>query len=102
MVDWSRSSLRIVVTFGLALIIQGVFQNYFGSSGFPMLFPYAEGWRQPRLYVSADLSWLGCHFLARGLSAHLVFDQQTRLAHTFVQPLKIRHWCVHLASMSRA
>src|ERR1700680_4311208 len=29
----------LLLTFGLALIIQGVFQNYFGSSGLPYAIP---------------------------------------------------------------
>ena len=35
----ARSPLRTLLTFGLALIIQGVFQNYFGSSGLPYAIP---------------------------------------------------------------
>src|ERR1044072_7330826 len=29
----------LLLTFGIALIVQGVFQNYFGSSGLPSAFP---------------------------------------------------------------
>ena len=34
----------LLLTFGLALIIQGVFQNYFGSSGLPYEIPAALNW----------------------------------------------------------
>src|SRR5258705_6389657 len=30
----------LLLTFGIALIVQGVFQNYFGSSGLPYSIPY--------------------------------------------------------------
>src|SRR3979411_1133836 len=40
----------LLLTFGLALIIQGVFQNYFGSSGLPHSIPtYPRICRFPRL-----------------------------------------------------
>ena len=29
----------LLLTFGIALIVQGVFQNYFGSSGLPYAIP---------------------------------------------------------------
>ncbi len=53
----------LLLTFGLALIIQGVFQNYFGSSGLPYAIPdLLKGGGQSRLHVPADLSRLGSSF----------------------------------------
>ena len=56
----------LLLTFGLALIIQGVFQNYFGSSGLPYAIPdELQGRHESRLHVPADLSRLGGRLLAR-------------------------------------
>ena len=56
----------LLLTFGLALIIEGVFRNYFGSSGLPYRVPDALQRRaEPRLHVPAELSRLGGRVLAR-------------------------------------
>ena len=34
----------LLLTFGIALIVQGLFQNYFGSSGLPYALSGAIGW----------------------------------------------------------
>ena len=71
----------LMLTFGLALIIEGVFRNYYGSSGQPYAVP--ERCRRPRsrLHVPAELSRLGDRLLARRLLRHLVCDRadQARL-----------------------
>ena len=58
----------LLLTFGLALIIQGLFRNEYGSSG-PALPMPAEltGGAEPRLHVPAELPRLGHRRLARGL-----------------------------------
>jgi len=35
MACWPRHLYGLLLTFGIALIVQGLFQNYFGSSGLP-------------------------------------------------------------------
>ena len=50
----------LLLTFGLALIIQGLFRNEFGSSGLPYPMPdELGGGRQPRLHVPAELPRAG-------------------------------------------
>ena len=50
----------LLLTFGLALIIEGVFRNYFGSSGLPYRDAgRAAGRPESRLHVPAELSRLG-------------------------------------------
>ena len=45
----------LLLTFGLALIIQGLFQNYFGASGTALCHPEAARRRlQSRLHVPAQ------------------------------------------------
>ena len=66
----------LLLTFGLALIIEGLFRNQFGSSGLPYPMPAAlQGGQQPRLHVPAELPRLGDRVLARGLPRHLVRDR---------------------------
>ena len=65
----------LLLTFGLALVIEGLFRNYFGSSGLPYQVPDAFARRpQSRLYVSSQLSRLGHCVVAGGLPCHLVCD----------------------------
>ena len=50
----------LLLTFGLALIIQGLFRNSYGISGLPYQIPEAlSGGQQPRLHVPAELPRLG-------------------------------------------
>ena len=69
----------LLLTFGLALIIQGVFQNYFGSSGLPYAIPDELGRHQSRLHVPAELSRLGDDLLARRLLRTWFLIEKTRL-----------------------
>ena len=58
----------LLLTFGLALIIEGLFRNDFGSSGLPYAVPPAlHGGHEPRLHVPAELPRLGDRRLARRL-----------------------------------
>ena len=58
----------LLLTFGLALIIEGVFRHEFGSSGLPYSMPDDPHRRaQSRLHVPAELSRLGDRRLARRL-----------------------------------
>ena len=50
----------LLLTFGLALIIEGVFRNYFGSSGLPYQHAGRAARRaESRLHVPAELPRLG-------------------------------------------
>jgi hypothetical protein len=50
----------LLLTFGLALIIQGLFRNHFGSSGLPYQIPdQLQGRPESRLHVPAELPRLG-------------------------------------------
>ena len=56
----------LLLTFGLALIIQGLFTNYYGSSGQPYRLPRGVRRRlQPGLHVPAQVPRLGDRRLAR-------------------------------------
>ena len=66
----------LLLTFGLALIIEGVARNYFGSAGLPYVRAgFAARRAKSRLHVSAQLSRLGDRGLARDLPRHLVRDR---------------------------
>ena len=66
----------LLLTFGLALIIQGLFRQQYGSSGLPYQVPdIAAGRAQSRLHVPAELSRLGGRVLAVRLPDHLVRDR---------------------------
>src|SRR5262249_2477124 len=58
----------LLLTFGVALVVQGLFRNEFGSSPAHRRLP-------PRLHVPAHLSGLGGRLLARRLPRHLVRDR---------------------------
>jgi branched-subunit amino acid ABC-type transport system permease component len=66
----------LLLTFGLALIIEGIFRDQFGISGESYEVPEAAvRRRQSRLHVPAHLSRLGDHRLADRLLRHLVHDR---------------------------
>ena len=94
----------LLLTFGLALIIEGVARNYYGSAGLPYTVPeVAAGRAKPRLHVPAELSRLGDRGLADGLPRHLVRDR----AHAGSAPIcaprpRIRRWFAPSASTCRA
>ena len=70
----------LLLTFGLALILQGVFRNYFGSSGLPYEMPaQLQGGKTLRLHVPAQLPRLGDRRLADRLPRHLGVIEGTRL-----------------------
>ena len=63
----------LLLTFGLALIFEGVARNYFGSAGLPYTVPgFAAGRPQSRLHVPAQLPRVGDRRLAHCLLRHLV------------------------------
>ena len=67
----------LLLTFGLALIIQGLFRNAYGVSGMPYTTPAAtRGRAEPRLHVPAQLPRLGGGRLADRLLRHLVPDRE--------------------------
>ena len=67
----------LLLTFGLALIIEGLFRNQYGSSGLPYpIPPELAGGAQSRLHVPAELPRLGGRRLARRLPRHLVRDRE--------------------------
>src|SRR6202795_4807512 len=62
----------LLLTFGMALIIQGVFQNYFGSSGLPYAIPdeLRGGMNLGFMFLPIYRGWVGifslfCFFLSR-------------------------------------
>jgi hypothetical protein len=66
----------LLLTFGIALIVEGFFRNQYGSSGLPYAIPIRTARRlQPRLHVPADLPRLGRAGLAHRLLRHLVRDR---------------------------
>ena len=94
----------LLLTFGLALVIEGVFRNYFGSSGLPYGIPEA-------LQGSYDLGFMFLPIyrgwvvvaLADRLPCDLVRDR----AHASSAPIcaprpRTRRWCAPSASMCRA
>ncbi len=94
----------LLLTFGLALIIQGIFRNQFGSSGLPYQMPeLLTGGHQPGLHVPAEVSRLGDHCLAwscvwpPGTSS-----SEPSSARICAQRPRIRHWCRLSASTCRA
>lgn len=48
----------LLLTFGLALIIEGAFRNQFGSSGLPYQSPMAGGFRLGFMYLPAYRGWV--------------------------------------------
>jgi branched-chain amino acid transport system permease protein len=50
----------LLLTFGLALIIQGLFQNFFGSSGLPYAIPGELQWtlKLPFMFLPAYRAWV--------------------------------------------
>ncbi len=93
----------LLLTFGLALVIQGLFQNQFGSSGKPYPAPAElHGRDQSRLHVSAQISRLG-HRLLRG---RLLWRPGSRSRRPSSAPIcaprpRIRRWCAPSASTCR-
>ncbi len=66
----------LLLTFGLALIIQGAFRHEFGSAGLPYSIPESlAGRHQPRLHVPAQVPRLGDRGFAHRLRRHLVRDR---------------------------
>ena len=68
----------LLLTFGLALIIEGVARNYYGSAGLPYRCPESLQGGKSRLHVPAELSRLGDRRFAV-VCSHLVRDRATRL-----------------------
>ena len=93
----------LLLTFGLALIIEGFFRNFFGSSGLPYSVPAVAARRpEPGLHVPAQLPRLGGGVLAGDLPAHLVRDR----AHPARRLSARGHrkpdaWCARSASTCR-
>ena len=94
----------LLLTFGLALIIEGVARNHYGSAGLPYAMPESLQRRaEPRLHVPAELPRLGDRRLADGLPRHLVRDRaHAGSAPTCAPRPKTRRWCAPSASTCRA
>ena len=70
----------LLLTFGLTLLIEGLFRSFYGVSGQPYPTPDAPARRQPRLHDPAQLPRLGGGGLAGGVPGDLVRDRtRTRL-----------------------
>ena len=93
----------LLLTFGLALVIQGLFQNAFGSSGKPYPAPAALVRRlQSRLHVPAQISRLGDRRLVRRLHGDVVRDREdASSAPICAPPPRTRRWCAPSASTCR-
>jgi branched-chain amino acid transport system permease protein len=70
----------LLLTFGLALMIEGLFRDLYGVAGQPYSIPeeLSRG-LQPRLHVPAEVSGLGGRRLAVGLPATWYMIEKTRL-----------------------
>ena len=94
----------LLLTFGLALIIQGLFQNYFGASGMPYAIPKpAQRGLQSRLHVPARLPRLG----HRRLDGRLLRRPGSSSRRRSSAPIsgrgrRTRPWCAPSASTCRA
>jgi branched-chain amino acid transport system permease protein len=66
----------LLLTFGLALIIQGVFQNFFGSSGMPYAIPkvLAGGYNLGFMYLPVYRAWVVVLSLVVCLATWFVID----------------------------
>ncbi len=90
----------LLLTFGLGLIIQGIFRNSFGSSGLP----YAHSRRahrrpQSRLHGAAELPGVGHRVLARRLPRPPGSSSSApSSAPTCARPPRTRRWCRRSAS----
>ena len=69
----------LLLTFGLALVIEGLFRQQYGSSGQPYTIPAELRAAQSRLHVPADLPRLGHLRLARRLLRTWFVIERTRL-----------------------
>ena len=66
----------LLLTFGLGLVIEGLFRNYYGSSGLPYQVPDAlTGRPQSWFHVSPELSRLGHRSLIGGVLCNLVWHR---------------------------
>ena len=93
----------LLLTFGLALVIQGLFRNYYGSSGLPYRIPdILQGATDRRLHVPAELSRLGGGRRAGGVPRHLGDHREdARSAPRCARPPRTRRWCRRSASTCR-
>ena len=94
----------LLLTFGLALIIQGLFRNYYGSPACPIAIPDgARGRLQPRLHVPAELPRLGrSSRRSSSASAPGSSSSAPSSAPTCAPPPRTRRWCRPSASTCRA
>jgi branched-chain amino acid transport system permease protein len=94
----------LLLTFGLALVLQGVFTNYYGSSGLPYRIPdeLSGGFNLGFMFLPKYRAWVIVG-LAHRVPCHLVRDRADEArVRTFALPPRIRHWCRRSASMFRA
>ena len=90
----------LLLTFGIALIVQGVFQNYFGSSGLPYAIPdeLKGGMNLGFMFLPIYRGWVVVFSLVVCL-ADLVPDREDAARrHICAPPPKIRRWCAPSAS----
>ena len=93
----------LLLTFGLALIIEGVAAIISARPACLTRCRIAARRTKSRLHVPAELPRLGDRRLADGLSRHLVRDRaHAASAPTCAPRPKIRRWCARSASTCRA
>ena len=94
----------LLLTFGLALIIEGVARNYYGSAGLPYTLPESlrGGQNLGFMFLPNYRAWVIVASLD-GLPRHLVRDRaHAGSAPICAPPPRTRRWCAPSASTCRA
>ena len=92
----------LLLTFGLALIIEGLFRQQFGSSGLPYANPIPGGINLGFMFLPWYRAWVVVFSLV-GVPRHLVHDRDApSSAPTCAPPPSGPTWCRRSASTCRA
>ena len=94
----------LLLTFGLALIIEGVARNYFGSAGLPYSLPESLGGGQNLgfMFLPNYRAWVIVRLARRSVSAPGSRSSAPGSAPTCAPRRKTRRWCAPSASTCRA
>jgi branched-chain amino acid transport system permease protein len=91
----------LLLTFGLTLVIEGVFRSIYGCRASRTTCPRAVGRDQSRLHVPAELPRLGGRRVARGVLATWFVIEKTSWAPTCAPAPRTRSWSRRSASTCR-